>query len=505
MDVEAQLNDPLFRALFEQTEDAVLLATSGRMRILDANPMARRLMQWSTEDLGTQSLTDLATPEEGKVFNTFLNEGLDSGTGRTLTTRIQGGSGESIPCEVAMRTLPMPGERLILFTFRDLTERLQALEDIELRNIAIANVTSGVTIADARQPDLPLIYVNQGFLNITGYTAREAVGRSCRFLQGRDRDQPALEELRAALSEERPCVVQLRNYRKDGGLFFNELHISPVRNEEGELTHFVGIQLDVTEKVKARESLELSEKRYREALQREQELNEIKTRFISMVSHEFRTPMTGIQASAALVRRFGEKLGLEKRDRHLLNIETSLKRMNRLLDDVLFFSRAEAHKLTVQLKELNLHEYFRRLTENLAPIYPGRKVMLHGDLPQEEAYLLDEHLMDHIFHNLISNAIKYSDQSVPVMCRYWKDGGLLHFTVEDEGIGIPPKDQEKLFDAFHRAGNVGARRGTGLGLNIALRAIELLQGRISFKSEIGRGSTFRVTIPANSKSQSTTS
>ena len=384
---------------------------------------------------------------------------------------------------------------LLLFTFQDISERLQALHDIELRNVAIANVTSGVTIADARQPDLPLIYVNQGFQNVTGYSAREAVGRSCRFLQGDDRNQPPLEELREALKQARPCVVQLRNYRKDGTLFHNELHISPVHNEDGELTHFVGIQLDVTEQVKARESLQRSEKRSREALARERELNEIKTRFISMVSHEFRTPMTGIQASSALVRRFGEKLGPEKRARHLKNIEISLKRMNRLLDDVLFFSRAEADKLTVERTQLCLHDFFAHLVESLAPIHPGRDIRFHSSLDERESFLLDEHLMDHIFQNLISNALKYSPPESPVSCSVSAKEDTLIFSVTDSGIGIPASDQEKLFDAFHRADNVGARQGTGLGLNIARRAAELLGGSISFRSQEDKGSTFFVHLP----------
>ena len=495
MDITDHLRDPVFRALFEQTHEAVMIAGTESPGILDANTRALALLGYSLDELRSLTVTDLSADSQRDFLRDFIKASSGDSGNKSLTTRLRSKYGEAVPCELNLRPLALGQTGLLLFTFKDISERLQALHDIELRNVAIANVTSGVTIADARQPDLPLIYVNQGFQDVTGYSGREAVGRSCRFLQGNDRDQAPLEELREALKKARPCVVQLRNYRKDGTLFHNELHISPVHNEEGELTHFVGIQLDVTEQVKARESLQRSEKRSREALAREKELNEIKTRFISMVSHEFRTPMTGIQASTALVRRFGDKLGSEKRTRHLENIEISLKRMNRLLDDVLFFSRAEADKLTVERTEICLHDFFNRLIESLSPIHPGRAIRFHSSLSEKEVFLLDEHLLDHIFQNLISNALKYSPPGSPVSCSVAKKDHELVISVIDSGIGIPASDQKKLFEAFHRADNVGARQGTGLGLNIARRAAELLGGSISFQSQQDKGSTFLVHLP----------
>lgn len=499
MKLPKQLENPAFRALFEQTQEAVIVARSGSYKILEANPLAIRLLEYSREEMGALSVVQLTRGQNQIRIQEFIEAIGNRPSRRSLTIQMRSKSGEPIPCEVNMSPLALDGETFLLFTFRDISERIRAMEDIELRNIAIANVTSGVTIADARQPDLPLIYVNQGFQNITGYSPREAVGRSCRFLQGEDRDQPALDELRKALREGKPCIVQLRNYKKDGTLFYNELHISPVNNEEGELTHFVGIQLDVTDDVKSRAALEESEKRVREALERERELNEIKTRFISMVSHEFRTPMTGIRASSALLRKFGDKLDPEKKERHLNNIEISLKRMNRLLDDVLFFSRAEAHKLPVKRSAICLNAYFQRLIENLGSIYPERKIRFESTLGEDECFLLDEHLLDHIFHNLIGNALKYSEVGNPVRCTAARTPEGLEIVVRDTGIGIPEADQKKLFEAFHRAENVGNRQGTGLGLNIALRAIELLGGSIDFNSKQGEGSTFLVLLPENNK------
>lgn len=588
--------------------------------ILKANPVAADLLGYSGQELAGLSLMELADPENQQRLQDFLARIRAEQMLDRITCSLCPSDGFRFPSELSAQMLPSScgKHQMLLITFQDLSERIRASEDIALRNIAIANVHSGVTIADARQPDLPLIYVNKGFQEMTGYSAKEAVGRSCRFLQGVDRKQPQLEELRAALREGRACVVRLRNYRKDGTLFFNELHISPVRNDAGELTHFVGIQLDVTERERARERLTLSETRYRQlantvddliirrdaddiiefassasirmlgispqqmvgmnlkallhpedraaltaqvkrilqsegprtitfrmrlpnglyrwfesrdrlvtddqedgdpalivsvirdvtlrkraeeetrrALEKEKEINELKTAFISMVSHEFRTPMTGIQSSATLLRKFSDKLTEEKKVQHLKNIDSALKRMNRLLDDVLFFSRAEADKLQVNRAERDIHNYLHGLIEGLSLIYPGHQVITDIKLPKGSRHLIDEHLLNHILQNLIGNALKYSPPEQPVTVTVEVSDGDLLFTVADQGIGIPDADQAKLFDAFHRATNVGTIQGTGIGLNIAQRAVELLQGRIMFESKQGVGSTFTVRIPVD--------
>ncbi len=139
--------------------------------------------------------------------------------------------------------------------FAEIAERKRVEEVLILRDRAIASASNGIVIADARLPDYPILYVNAAFQAITGYSEKEVLGRNCRFLQGTDRDQPALVFLRKALREGRDCRVTLRNYRADGRLFWNDLHISPIRDAEGHLTHFVGVQNDITERVRSQEAL----------------------------------------------------------------------------------------------------------------------------------------------------------------------------------------------------------------------------------------------------------
>ena len=136
----------------------------------------------------------------------------------------------------------------------------------ELKDRALAAAAEGITIADARQPDNPLIYVNSGFERLTGYSVSEVLGTNCRFLQGPGTDQVTLERLRAAIREKRECTVQLLNYRKGGGTFWNRLSITPVRDESGEVTHFIGVQSDVTEQKLTQEKLEAASRIVREDL-----------------------------------------------------------------------------------------------------------------------------------------------------------------------------------------------------------------------------------------------
>jgi PAS domain S-box-containing protein len=196
------------------------------------------------------------------IFMTALSETVDKVTGFSvgavdyITKPIQA---EDLKARVTThltirnlnRSLMEQNQRLQ----QEIKERQQKEEELRLSNQAIAASSNGIVISDARKPDMPITYVNPAFEHLTGYDAQEVVGRNCRFLQGNDTDQPALNELREALRRGKGCKVVLSNYRKDGTLFWNELSISPIFDADGNLTHFVGIQTDITERKVAQEAL----------------------------------------------------------------------------------------------------------------------------------------------------------------------------------------------------------------------------------------------------------
>lgn len=479
-----------FDLLFDMAQDAIFVTRADNGRILRANEHARAWTGRTEAELRNAPFTALLSPADRAWIESALLRNSGGGLEETDVSLLRKNA-RPLPCELTARAAKHRGIAAHVILLRDLSERVRAMEDINLRNEAIASVSSGVTIADARHPDLPLIYVNRGFERITGFSAKEAVGRSCRFLQAHDRDQEQLDVLREALRKGDPCNVRLRNYRKDGRLFWNELHISPVRTAEGELTHFIGIQIDVTDRVRAAEEM-------RRALDKEKQLNEIKTRFIRMVSHEFRTPMTGIRASASFLRDYGDSIPPEKRERHHRNIENALERMNDMLDDVLFVSRSDAGKLPFNPEPVDIEAFCENLAEELNTIHGPSSVKFSAALPPRATFLLDTALLNHILHNLLSNAIKYSAPGHPARFHAALEQNRLLLHIEDTGIGIPPEDQAALFEPFHRAANVGTVKGTGLGLYIAKRSVELHSGSIRFTSGLGEGSRFEVELPAES-------
>ncbi len=249
----------------------------------------------------------------------------------------------------------------------------------------------------------------------------------------------------------------------------------------------------------ANEQLRQAHEEVSRALERERELNELKTRFVSMVSHEFRTPLTAILSSAELLEHYSFRWPEEKKLTHLQRIRDTVQRMMKLLDDVLVVSRSEAGRLAFKPQPLDLIPFCRDLVEEFQ-LEMGAQHRLILDLtglkdPESLPAVMDEQLLHHILRNLLSNAIKYSPAGSEVRLALWRQGERVVFEVEDHGIGIPAADQARLFEPFHRAGNVGSTPGTGLGLHIVKRAVDLHGGAIAVQSEVDKGTVVTVELP----------
>ncbi|WP_052055578.1 PAS domain S-box protein [Myxosarcina sp. GI1] len=250
----------------------------------------------------------------------------------------------------------------------------------------------------------------------------------------------------------------------------------------------------------------------RSALEKEKHLNELKTRFVTMTSHEFRTPLASILSSSELLEHYAHKWSEERKLNHLHRIQTSVKHMTGLLNDVLLLGKADAGKLALSPTEFDLYRFCREYVEEMQLITKTHQIIFnrHGcfeeshdrstnpdDITGNRGYTvcMDEKLLRHILNNLLSNAIKYSPNSDKVYFDVTCEPKQVVFQVRDLGIGIPVEDQKHLFDSFHRASNVNSIPGTGLGLPIVKRAVDLHGGTIAMKSKMGDGTTFTVTLP----------
>ncbi|WP_373525520.1 ATP-binding protein [Nostoc sp.] len=238
-----------------------------------------------------------------------------------------------------------------------------------------------------------------------------------------------------------------------------------------------------------------SEERTRQALAKEQELNELKSNFVAMVSHEFRTPMTTIQTSVDMLEYNSDKLTGDRRIKYFDRIQNAINQMLELLDEILFLSKTEADKLEYKPTPLNLENFCSELRD-IFQLHAGNQYSIiftcHGKSTQGQ---MDEDLLNCILTNLLSNAIKYSLQNSNILFDLICKDGLATFQVKDQGIGIPLKDQTHLFQTFYRGSNVGGIQGTGLGLTIVKKCVELHGGHIQLESEQGVGTIVIVTLP----------
>jgi len=350
----------------------------------------------------------------------------------------------------------------------------------------------GVVITDPRIKGNPITYVNQGFLKLTGYEKEEVIGRNCRFLQGKETDSRTIQQISDSLRKGIALRVTLLNYRKNGDAFWNDLQITPILDERGEVIQFVGIQHDVSEKIHTQQML-------KNANEAAEIANETKSAFLAMMSHELRTPLTAILG-------FADMLKSESTDPTYLEKVDTIKRngtyLLTLLNDILDLSEVETGKLRFVREDVHIPTVMAEV-ESLMQIRAGEmRVPLRfefGDhLP--ENIKADAIRIRQILVNLISNSLKFSDSGEVVVSTFTCDEdeiALLKISVKDFGIGISKNQLAGLFTPFNQANkptNIGSD-GTGLGLSISKRLAEGIGGVIHVDSELGKGSCFTLSLP----------
>jgi PAS domain S-box-containing protein len=260
------------------------------------------------------------------------------------------------------------------------------------------------------------------------------------------------------------------------------------RTSDGRALRMTGTNVDITQRKRAEVELLT-------ALQREKELSEMKSKFVSIASHELRTPLATILSSAELLEHYSENLSAEDRLKMLHGIQASVKRMNGMIEDVLIIGKAEAGALQFEPGPVDLSELCHKVVEELRGGVAKRHTIRFERQFDRSSLNLDEKLLRHILTNLLSNAVKYSPPGSTVSLLLAERERHAVIEVTDQGIGIPIEDQTRLFESFHRASNVGNRQGTGLGLVIVKKAVELHGGSIDIDSKVDAGTRISVRLP----------
>jgi PAS domain S-box-containing protein len=314
-----------------------------------------------------------------------------------------------------------------------------------------------------------------------------------------------------------PVEVSLSHYQQDSEIFViafivditqrKEIENSMLKQKE-ELERITDkirqLNSDLEVKVEERtlilkealQKLEQSQGELSEALDKEKQLNEIKSRFVSMASHEFRTPLTTVLSSASLLSKYTTGGDQEKRDKHIQRIKNSVNNLNDILEDFLSLGKLNEGVINTRLESVNLKDLLTDTLEIMkAMLKKGQHFVI--DCDGECMAYTDKKLFRNILINLISNAIKFSDEEKSISIKGKIDERLAVISVTDQGIGISTEDQQHLFSSFFRAANATNIQGTGLGLHIVKRYVDLLGGAVELKSILHKGTTITFSIPVN--------
>ena len=373
-----------------------------------------------------------------------------------------------------------------------LKEALQTLSenhfDVILLDLSLPDKQGLATVVQTHEtaPDLPIVVLTG--LN-DRVTALEAVRQGAQdYLVKGKIDSNLLVRAIGYAIERSNTLKQLRQSEEQLQRLNEELERRVEEQTEELRDKNRCLQSEITERQRLEEEL-------RNALMKEKELSDLKSNIISVVSHEYRTPLATILSSTELLENYSHKWDQEKRQRHFKRIEYSVHHLTQLVNDVLIISKAEAGKLDFNPVPLELVEFCYQLVEELQLTASTQHNISFLCQTSSIKACLDEKLLRRFLTNLLSNAIKYSPNGGDVQLELECKADVAIFRIRDQGIGIPLKDQNQLFEAFYRSSNVGTISGTGLGLAIVKKCIDIHNGQIVVESEVGTGTTFIITIP----------
>jgi PAS domain S-box len=556
---DLKASESRFRNVIEKNADGIAIVNKGGL-VCFANPSAEALFNCKAEELlGQVFFGELVV--EGSACDIEMDTDIIPQVGKTEApgTRVVQTEVEAIRkhkenAVVEMRVVETEweGEMAYLATLRDITDRKRAEEMLWLYDRAIAATSTGVTISDATHPEHPIIYCNPAFESMTGYRREEILGKNCQFLQGSETDPVAVEIIRKALQTKSECKVILKNYRKDGTTFWNCFSISPVRDRTGKLTHFIGVQRDITQSKQAEEALHKSEAQSREqAAQLAAALEELKAThsqlvqsekmsslglLIAGVAHEINNPVSFIHGNLTHLKDYTQDLfhHLELYEQHypnpveeiqqeredndleflaedlpriLSSMSVGVDRICQIVQSLRNFSRHDDS----QMKPVNLHEGIdstllilnHRLKGN------GEKPQIqivkeYGNLPLVECFAGP---INQVFMNILSNAIdaleearsKQTNQQMPEIASQVRIctevvGKFVEIKIADNGPGITEEVKQRIFDTFFTTKPIG--KGTGMGLSISYQIIvERHKGELYCNSELGKGTEFTIRLP----------
>lgn len=490
-EIEQQL---LYNASLQETVSDAVIVTDMEYRIQSWNKAAERIYGWTAAEVMGKHAGQILAPqyESQQSALTIIQEMIDRGfwTGESKQRRRDDTWLHILGSLVLLRDgrgLPMG----IISVNHDITDRKQA--EIELRavtqrlEVAALSGRIGIWEWDIKKDQ---VIWDERMSHIYGLEPRSILGTVDDFYNHlHPEDAPVCAaELDAACRGEKPFDTTFRIIRQDGEVRYVKANGTVLQDENGQPERMIGVNWDMTQ-------IKQSEEALRRALEREKELSELKSRFVSTASHEFRTPLATILATAETLVAYRHRMNDSDIEQRLQKIRSQIAHLRSIMDEVLHLSRIQAGRTTITLTQNDFDAFCRGIIDEFESHPHTHQKIVYTCTPQPLIMRFDQNLMRHVVSNLISNALKYAPDRQEIYVEVQQEGEMVVLKVRDEGIGIPTQDILRLFEPFHRAANVGVIPGTGLGLPISKNAVELHGGTIEVESQIGQGSTFTVKLP----------
>jgi len=501
---------PVYKVLFETAAES-LVVTDDKGAIVLVNARTNEMFGYSNKELVGQKL-EVLLPKKYREDHVKHREDYNHapkqrsmGIGMDLWAKRKDNS--EFPVEVSLNYFKTADKTFVMGLVTDITERYRAEERIRKMNEELENLVEERTkeLEESRRlyqivarnfpdgtinvfdRDLKYVFAEGSELFKYGITSDKLVGT--------DYITRLPAEIRNEVKEKLNSVFSGTNTTFELQVRSNIYLITAVglNNAEGVMDQILMVEQNITRKKKAEEDL-------KRAFEKEKQLNELKSRFVSMASHEFRTPLGTILSSSSLVEKYLDKADSsdpatvkENTTRHIKRIKSSVGNLTSILNDFLSLDKLEQGKVEVKPSPLAIDKFSEELVEEIQATFKKGQKITYTHTGKTDVYI-DKQMLKNILYNLISNASKYSPEDSIIEFTTVLNKTGLTITVTDHGMGIPDADQMHLFERFFRAKNVTNIQGTGLGLNIVKRYADLINGKVSFISKEGKGTSFTISI-----------
>lgn len=501
--------------LFDSAAEGLVVAdVNGVIKIVNAS--ATNMFGYNEGELQGKSVDDLIP---NKLRNKHIKHRDHYNKNPTRRTMGSGMNlvglkkdGLTFPVEISLNHFTYEGQQMALALISDITKRKQADDELltlknkleekviartkqleesqQLYQLIAQNFPNGVI--SVLDENLNYVFVDGIELKHKSIEPSSLVGTSYLDRLPKEKQQKVKKRLLEVLDgKDLSMEIEL-----DGRVYL--IHAVGLPNAHQKITRILKASQNIT-------SLKEAEENIQRALHKEKSLNELKSRFVSMASHEFRTPLTSILNATSLLSRYiGKVDAQEKQHKHVDRIKTSVQHLTTILNDFLSLDKLDAGKVDLHYSTFNIEQFTNEIVADIQEISKEGQIITYQHKGETE-HTLDQQLLKNIYYNLLSNAVKYSTTNSAIKLNTSFKNQAITIQVKDNGVGIPEEEQGMVFSRFFRAQNATNIQGTGLGLNIVKKYVELVGGIISFKSEQNKGTTFTVVLPTNNEASPKTS